>query len=162
MNLQIVFLLPSYVSTLNSTEHLRAGVSGLAYRKCSKWLIRQMLCLPHAQLPNCHKFYMLLVICEINGDRDHRFFSCGNKQVRISKYKCILKKNTVQSPDYFLHRQCFITKNVFITGSVETQQRNCFHTSLSIYFSASNSTYSFKTSFLLPTVAFQGNFLLYF
>ena len=74
MNLLIVFLLPSDVSTLNSAEHLHAGVSGLAYRKCSKWLIRQILCLSHTQFPNCHKIYMLLVICEINGDRDHRFF----------------------------------------------------------------------------------------
>lgn len=82
---QIVILLPSYVSTSNSAKHLLAGVSDLAYRKCSKWLIRWIPYLPHAQLPNCCKFDTLLMICEINGDRDHR--SYGTMQVWISLCK---------------------------------------------------------------------------
>jgi len=45
---------------------------------------------------------------------------------------------------------------VFMTGSVETQQRNCFHTSLSICFSASKSTYSLlKSPFFSPQSHFR-------
>lgn len=68
------------------------------------------------------------------------FFSYGNKQVRISKYKCKEKYYSVSW--LFLAQVVFYNQElVFIKDSVETQQRNCFHACLSIQFSASSSTY---------------------
>lgn len=57
--------LSSNLHSLNTSKHLPAGLSGLAYRRCNKWLIRRILCLPHVQLSDCYKFCKLLVISEM-------------------------------------------------------------------------------------------------